>query len=67
MVTATDKVTRQTAAMMVGDWLTGGELTLLVRPARMGPKTRELPMHRVHIWAWNTGERHQCVTQFPEA
>ena len=32
--TAADSVARATAVMMVGDWLTGGWLTLLVRPAR---------------------------------
>ena len=31
---AADSVARATAVMMVGDWLTGGWLTLLVRPAR---------------------------------
>lgn len=35
--TVDDSVTRVTAVMMVGDWLTGGWLTLLVSPARYVP------------------------------
>lgn len=32
--TAEEKVTRVTAVKMVGDWFTGGWLTLLVSPAK---------------------------------
>ena len=38
-----ERVTRLTAVIMVGDWLTGGRLTLLVRPAKYVPYSKRLP------------------------